>query len=551
MNRAAAAGLASRAFATLALLLVLAAHLLFIKTYPLNSRGGDTGNYFSMLRDGKSSLVHAGGYPFLIGLPFRHGPLADLPATAPARFERVLQRTQHGIALIGVLVLFAFVRRVYGTIAASLATLGVGTNLQLLGGTSSTYPEWLQSALFVAAASSAGWAYLESRGTRKALLYALSVVSFSWCFLVKFNAAALAIMYVPAFVAERERLTRKLLWLVMYASIAFANIALYELAFHRPTTGTYRLTADTGWVLLTRIQSVYHNQLSPDSGPNTKRWLALSAALPMHYEFAGPGMFSHVNAVPAEIRAPYRPVFDWIMGADDASLDRWLAAHPVPPGFNVGVSGIPVCYYVGLLEGNDLGIKVAGEAVRSDPSTYAAVVWRELLAAMTTNQREALFPVPGNMPAFGFSIFKELPEGRVRLRQTSQPSSVPYAYRNPTVWWPGVRLIAGEYERFVPAGLVTGLAAFAILVAAVGAAVRRRLAFAEVTTLTAAVCLLTVVLASCLTYQFRWKELCLVLPLAATLAGAGLSWAPRELLNLAFRARHASPADSAWAGTRR
>ena len=528
-----------RATAWLVFVSILCLHGVFVATYPLNSRGGDSANYYQMLVEGRSSLVHAGGYPFLVGLPFRRAPFAAMAADAPWRFETILQISQHGLLLGALVVLFLFLRRTYGSLTASLATLGLGLNQQLLGAASSTYPEWLQAVLLILAGCAAGHAYRHISGSRKILWYCVSITFFAWCFLVKFNAAVLAVMYLAPAIAERGTLLRKALCGVGCAAVAAGHIAVYQFAFHQPTTGTPRLTADTGWVLLTRIQSVYGNELLPSSGLETKRWLALASALPARYDVAGPGLFSHVGAVAPEVRAPYRPTFQRIVSADDKFLDAWLREHPLPPNFNVGVSVIPVCYYVGLFEGNDLGVKVAMEAVVSRPRVYIATVLRDVLAAVSTQQRYPLYPLPDNMPAFGFAMASERADGRTQLTQHPQPWNVPYGYRAPVVWWSGVNAFAWMSRYRVPAPLVSSLIALAILVAAVGSAVRRRIALEDGIALTLGICLVTLVVASCMTLEFRWKELCLAMPLISTLAALGATGPIRLGARLIHRIRRA------------
>ena len=538
MNRSplqSARGARGRAAAWLVFVPIVALHGLFLATYPLNNQGGDTANYFQMLVDGKSSLVHAGGYPFLAGLLFRRAPFASMASYAPASFDSWLQAMQHAVLLGAIAALFAFVRRVYGSVTAAFAALSVGLNLQLLGAASSAYPEWMQAALLILAGCSAGYAFVQTSGARKTALYGLSVVFFTWCFLVKFNAAVLAVLYLGPAIGERESLPRKLLWLVGFSALAVGNLAVYEYAFHQPTTGTRRLTADTGWVLLTRIQNVYSNELRPSSGLDTKRWLALATALPMRYDVAGPGMFTHVAAVPAEVRAPYREIFDRITSADESFLDDWLRTHSIPPRFNVGVSVIPVCYYVGLFEGNDLGVKVAVEAVRARPATYVDAVLRDFRASARYQQRYPLFPLPANMQSFGFSVARERPDGRARLTQNPRPWDVPYGYRTPVVWRRGVTAFAWISGFRIPAPLVSTLMAIALAAAAIRALLRRRIDIQDGLVLTLAAGLVSLVLASCMTLEFRWKELCLAMPLIAVLASVGATWPLRIATRAAGR----------------
>jgi hypothetical protein len=481
-----------------------------------------------MLVQGRSSLVHAGGYPFLIGLPFRHGPLASMVTEAPGDFDRLLQLTQHGIAIGAMAAFFAFLRRIYGSLPATLATLGWGTDLVFVGATSSTYPEWLQASLLAAAFCSAGLAFMQTNGPRKAVWYGTSVVFFSWCVLVKFNAVVLAPVYLAPLVAERRPLIRRLVWSGGYLLLALANLFVFVRFFHYPSTGTTRLTADAGWVLLTRMQSVYNNELLPSSGPDTRRWLALASVLPMRYDFASPDLFRSVDSIPAEFRAPYRPLFERFSRADDDEIKEWLESHPIPEGFSVGLSVIPVCYFVGLFEGNDLGVRVALEAVESRPGTYAATTLGDLVTALTTRLKYPFFPLPQNMDVFEFGITRHKPRGFVRLRQNGRPWNVPYAYRTPVVWLPGMRIFSWLNRLKLPAPVFSMLIMFAIGAAALSTLFQRSMRMEVGVVLTMGLCVGVMLLASVLTLEFRWKEMCLVMPLVYALSAVGLTWAPTE-----------------------
>lgn len=515
---------------------IVVVHALFIFSFPLNDRGGDTPNYFTMLVKGDSSLVHPSGYPFLIGLPFRHGPMSALihdddPAMK-ADLERGLLITQHGISIVGMVALFVLVRRIYGSAAASVATLILGLNVNFMGATSATYPEWLQATLLILAGWAAGSAYFHPDGRRKLLWYALSVVLFSWCFLTKFNASVLAALYALPLAAERRPWRSKLIWSGAMALLAVSTVLAYEVLVQEPRTGTRRLTADTSWVLLTRIETVYGNKLAASNGLATKRWLALAAVIPMHYEVAGAELFRRVDAIPSAVRAPYRPVFDRFANANEAFLDDWLRSHPVPNGFTVGVSPIPICYFVGLFEANDLGVKVAIEAVRAAPITFAKSVWREFLAAAGRFPQSDLSPTVGNMQAYRYRVSMQLPHRWVLLNQPPRPAYVPYSYRVPAVWWPGVKLF-DWLNTFPGFELFTRLSvAIATVIAIVSVVARRRINVEAGVVLVVSGTLAIFILASCITLAFRWKEFCLAVPLISLLAGAGAGWAPRELVAL-------------------
>lgn len=484
-----------------------------------------------MLVTGDSSLVHASGYPFLMGLPFRHGPMAALTNGVNPDLDPILLIAQHGISIIAMVALFVVVRRIYGSFTASVATLTIGMNLLFMGATSAVYPEWLQASLLIMSGWAAASGYFHASGRGKVLWYALSVVVFAWCFLVKFNAAVLAVLYVLPLAAERWPWKTKFLWSGVYALLVAGTIVSYQVGVQQPRTGTWRLTADTGWVFLSKIQSTYHNKLAASNGLATKQWLALGSALPMAYGSAGAGMFRHVDAIPPEVRAPYRPVFDRIVTADEAYLDDWLRSHPLPEGFDVGLSPVSVCYFVGLLEGNDLAVKVAIEAVRADPVPFAKASWREFVSGITAFPSYPFVPSVANMPIWGFTVKKLLPHGRVVLNQPTSWGSLAYAYKSPVVWWPGLQAFEslGDIRRVDTLAILS--ADLAIITAVLSVIGRRRVNMEAAVVFVVSAALILFIAASSM-LAFRWKEFCLALPLFAVLAGAGVGWAPLEAVRL-------------------
>jgi hypothetical protein len=393
-----------------------------------------------------------------------------------------------------------------------------------MGATSAAYPEWLQASLLVAAIWSASNAYYTAASPAKPAWYGVSVVAFTWCVLTKFNGVVFAAAYLLPLLAERVRLSRKLLCLAIGTLMAALNVAVYLSVFHRPSTGTSRLTADTGWVLLTKTEHVYDNTLSADAGPHTKRWLVLASRLPRRYDVAGAELFRAVDAIPTEIRARYRALFDQVTGADERTLDDMLAGARLPEGFSVGLSVIPVCYFVGLFEASDLGVRVAMEAVRARPAVYLRNVLAEVWRALRIYRPYASFPRRANMDVLGFSAAQPHGWGVVRLRQPAVLPAVPYGYDKPLVWWPGVRLFDWLASLTIPAWAATACVLAAISAAMVSV-VRRGLDAPAAIVITLGVSLAVFLVASSATLEFRWKEFCFVMPIVSTLAVVGVGGA--------------------------
>jgi hypothetical protein len=496
--------------------------LLFITTFPLNDLGGDAGNYAAMLREGTSSLVHAGGYPFLIGPPFRLVVrLADLGPRDAAAFLLILQ---HAIDLAALAVLYRVAADIFGWLAATIAVVVAGTNLESLGATSSTYPEWLQAALLVISFAAVYYAYVGEAFDRKLGWYALAAFAFSCCILVKFNAAVLVFVFLAAVVFERLSPARKAAIAATCLAVGALTITSFIVLYHRPSTGTSALTHDRSWVLLTKVQMVFENHLDPANGLDTRRWLALSMVLPRSYEFAGPGMFSHVDAVTPAIREPYQRQYGHLLTAEDPVLAEVFARSTLPEGFSVGLSAIPVAYYVGLAESDRLGVRVAAEAVRARPAHYAATVGRETVSAFRLWPGGSPYPASvDSFSVFGATVRTELPFGHVRLDQRRDYWNVPFSYTVPIVWWPGVRIISKLNEASPPMSWFVALAALALIIA-VGRVVRHRAVdMGAATTFLLAAVVIVVVLVSVATLQFRWKEARLIVPILSVLSASALA----------------------------
>src|ERR1051326_1156331 len=260
-----------RHWSTAAIFVVLAVRCLFLVTYPLNNFGGDTHNYLTMLLLGRSSLVHAGGYPFLIGLPFR---IPGVQAFLSPALPYVILVVQHTVDVLVLFFLYRVTSRLYGPTAGVAALLLEGLSIQRLTATSASYPEWLQANLFVLALGSAYYAYVQPVFRTKVWLYGASSLALSWCMLTKFNVAVLGVFLPIAIAADRLDLKRRVRVGVVCALVSLATFAPYIRFYQYATTGSYALTYDTACVLLTRIQGIFHNTLDPKAGLETRRWLA-------------------------------------------------------------------------------------------------------------------------------------------------------------------------------------------------------------------------------------------------------------------------------------
>jgi hypothetical protein len=501
------------------LAIVLLVRLLFVVTYPLNDFGGDSGNYRTMLLQGQSSLVHAGGYPFLIGLPFRIRPIQSwLSGSLPY----VILIVQHAIDGVALFVLYRVTSDVFGRLAAAAALVLAGLNLQGISATSAVYPEWLQADLLVLSLGAAYYAYTREDSRGKVLLYGTAAFAFSWCMLVKFNVVVLGFFLLVVLAAEPLSIKRRFTLAVTCVLVGVLTVAPYLRFYQYRSTGTYALTYDAAWVLLTRVQMAFGDTLDPRDGLNTRRWLALSSVLPRSYQFAGPGLFAHVDAVPADVRARYRARYGFLVRADSDQVDRILARNSLPDGFNVGLSTIPIAYYIGLPESDNLGVRVALEAIRAHPAAFSAVVCREIEQVVRRWPGDAPFAVTANLPAFGVTASATLPLGYVRVQQRPDYWNVPFSYSVPLLWWPGLRLFTAMNEHGLPGNWPSFALALAIVVAVWRVVLQKRIDIQSGVTLLLAALVVIMVVVSIITLAFRWKEARLVLPLVSVLGGAAV-----------------------------
>jgi hypothetical protein len=138
--------------------------------------------------------------------------------------------------------------------------------------------------------------------------------------------------------------------------------------YHYPTTGTYDLHYDAGRVLIVRVNSL----VSPENGINTKRLFALNGGLPEKYthETYYPYLYRHIEAVPTLDRESYRKLYQEILSKQEFQLDKYIANHPPWKEHQKYSYVLRVQYYVGLKEGDDLGSRVAYEAIVSHPNAY-------------------------------------------------------------------------------------------------------------------------------------------------------------------------------------
>ncbi len=497
------------------LLAVVLVRALFLLTYPLNLMKTDGRDYLDMLVTGAPSLIHAPGYPFLIGLPFRNPFGRLLVELHPAVFHYLLCASQHAVAVVCLALAWRVAAEVFGRLPAALFVLAYGLSYQALDVTSASTPEWLQGSLVMLEVVLLYRAW-QAEGRRKLLLWAVAGLVFGWLYLVKFNSVAMGWIPAAAAVAEVRRSRRAVVGVALAGLVAVATYGVFLAAVHRPATGSWAITLDKSWVLLDRLRFFAPDDtMSPATGEATARLLALNSVLPWPEDMRA---WRHVDFVPPDVRAPYRARWGYLLTADRAEVGAVLAGVTVPRPYDFKRAFLPVATWIGLDESNDLGVAVFLEHVRAYPGRYLASVGQLTWRALTVPKEHWMYPL-----GLDRSDGRPLAAGFLRLPAGRRPG-VEYRFLEPVVWLPGVRLFTLLYrlQRLPPPVLVSLLIAAGAAAVAVGCWRRRRLDRAGAWYLVGAAGVLAFVVFSNMVFHFRWKEVHPVLPVVCALLGASV-----------------------------
>ncbi len=512
-----------------AVVIVFILQMLFAYTFPLNHIGGDTSGYEMVILKRTSNLVFASGYIFLASLPLRLDVLHTSVNENPDAFRNALQVSQHLFEVFCLAILLIVLARVFNRLTAFLTVLIIGANPRAMGINSSVSPEWLQADLLLLAFSFAALAYTTPQHRlRKWILYCAALGAFTWCVLAKFNSIVFFPGLLLFFLFEKAPWRRRIALFGAAALFAFVNYTGFVFAFHKPTTGTAALTHDRSWVLMAKLATVYGNAFPYPEGIATKRWLALSAALPPSYHVASAEMFLHVKTVPDEIRAPMRAKYGYLLTAEESVLDDFLRRHPLPPNFKLATSSIPISYYIGLKESDELGVKVFLESIFHTPEKYFGALWRDGLAARWYAHTEPMFP----SPMYIRGVHERLvPAGNSMLRivhDDQSPLANYYKSDHMLIWKPGYYLFGILDTWAISRGKAVSLMAIGLLIA-IWHAFRYGWSLRSSIVMVIALLLIGFNFFSYAILEFRWKEWRLAYPIACILLGATFGWGLREV----------------------
>ncbi|HEV3484583.1 MAG TPA: hypothetical protein VG106_04190, partial [Vicinamibacterales bacterium] len=302
---------------------------------------------------------------------------------------------------------------------------------------------------------------------------------------------------------------------------------VFELKFHAPATGTFALTRDKSWVLMTKLHQTYDGKLPHPEGIHSKRWLAISRMLPPNYSVASVGPFMHVDAVPKKDRELGRRLAGHLLTADEATLDRVLRSRPLPPEFQLHVSSIPISYYVGLAESDRLGTRVFFESILNEPGPYFRSVFGAARRSIWYSSSEQTYPTVDQLTP---ATERLIPLGGGKARLERLPGSqMHYVSSDPIFWMPGFRFFSFTRNFPFPRARVVTFMAIGVLIA-MYLGFRYGWTFQTSAMVTLFALLAAFVVFSHAILDFRWKEWRCALPVVAILVGTTAGWALPTLL---------------------
>lgn len=380
---------------------LLSIRLFYIFSFPLEF-GGDGSIYYTMILERHSSLLMAGGYPFLMMWPYHilktvtswfvkiPQDLAFTPwwQTSEIRNELIGASPipdfswagffqdhlfilfQHAISLWALYLGYKLVRKYFGNTLSLIFLWLYGLSPLSLELPSATRPEWLQGAFVVF------WLYvadLARQSDKKLLFYSFLGILGSLTFLIKFNAfPILALFFFSLLILERETLLKSFVKIGACFLAAVCTLFLYVNLYHEPTTGTSHLTMNR-WILGCKyFRFIPNHVLSKDLGFHTKLLLSLYRDLPKTKyteKSFNPALFFRQIDVNKEERASYQNRSLWKLNATQQQLDQDLILHG-SPFLKEHDPTLEIAYYVGLEPYSLLHGNIYWEAIRAYPFSF-------------------------------------------------------------------------------------------------------------------------------------------------------------------------------------
>jgi hypothetical protein len=505
--------------------------VLFVFTYPLNI-AGDAINYLAMIVHLKSNLIHASGYPFVIGhLLHARGPLPQLSETSfwdPAAGVNATETTllltilflQCAIHVVLAGLCIAILFRIFGPIVALVAIIVWGMSAFFMSSVSTAFPEWLQADLLFLTICLCALAYFQESRWKKVPAYVTAGGTFGLTFLVKYNSLIFGVVFLALMLLET--IPWRLRWLTAFGcAAAFALVTGFHFSFfHYPSTRASAFHYDSGWVFMIRLATSFGNDaLERPSGINTLKYRALSRVIPQDYKFAR--AFQDINDTASpEIKAHYRPIYDRIMAMPETELQEFISRHPRPPVFHLSLSVVPLYQYIGLPEGDNLATKVFLEFVWHNPSLFASGVLRGVSGSSIAAIAQPFVPLGSDLD--GLRPVRALASGYNEYAPDQDKSPLSLRYWSPRLilWEPGLRLF--EATHFLRPHPYLEFTAYLILLAGL---VFRRSDQEKKIAATIMLALICFIISSNAIYPFRSKEAIAIWPMVCLLWAIAVKWA--------------------------
>ncbi len=427
-------------------------HILFMISFSLNM-GEDGVNYYHMLTHGTSNLIHASGYPYLIGLFWRLPLIRNFVHNFEHIFVYVLMLEQHFISIIVLYLFYKEISKIFSKRIAIIASIVYTCHWGVLATISFTYPEWLQANLLILMTIMAKNYYYEIISNKKYIYFFLLATTFTVCYLIKYNTIFFIIPLIALiFYEHRKNIKQLLTYSLSFFIVFYLIVNVYTLHFHLRSTGTTQLTYDKAWILLQRLERLVPNKkLDINTGIETKRLLILNSILP--WDNKNVYAIENINVESPDSKI-YKEKYLYILSANDETLNQLLKNITLKDPFDFFTAFSPATYYFGLKIGDEFGVRVFLENIRKYFLRYIISTLRDSVQSLKYLAPKYFFPNDIGQDYdylnYGFYSYKQIN----MKRNGTDPFLNNYGYY---VWKPGMHLFSflRKIYEFVPNYLVT------------------------------------------------------------------------------------------------
>jgi hypothetical protein len=512
-------GIRKQSFRDWRLIILVAAlsvgRAIYLLSYPFLIEG-DGYTYYELLQDFHSHLLHATGYVFFSSIAAK--PISNLLFIEPAE---VLRYFQQGLSIVALAFLYLALRRIVPASLGFTICLVLGMDAYAITAAGTTRPEFLQANIVMFLVGVCIFGLNSEDDTRKKLFYAAAGLFFMAGFLTKYNFIACLLFCATPIFDRKMNWQRRLRLLTCSIVGAGLLLGIFLFGFHYPTTGTFRLNLEHGWIYLLKLQES-KIPLLPENGIATQKYRILADHLPP--VVAGPSLWRSINEVPKRIRSPFRQAWSplisstdkayvWALFAESSSSRSMITNYHDP---NVFCS---LYYYLGLKEAEKLLSQVYWEGLRTYPERYLANVWKAFLEGTDFQTKYIPYlPVPGiyDPPSFEYTHTRFLTHRRSvfktvewSLMQSSDVNDL-----SAQIWFPGAKLLSFfAFLRYTPSEFVWVAMLAGLIPIGLSLIRRRSLKAAELLFVLAFTALLGVMALSAVLLEFRSKELIFCQPL--------------------------------------